>query len=591
MSTERAKQKRRENYLKYKEKKAAEEKAKTMPTPPPEPLPLPDPNELDELTRRKLASKRWRTGSGRFYKIKNRKDKIVPFLRNRAQADFEKHRHTFNIILKSRRIGFSANECINVIDEVLWNPVDALIVAHTDDAAVKMFQDKIMVAWENYPLKQAYSVERNTSDSIRFGWGKKKPTDPQEYSSITVSVSGRSAGYSWVHISELGKICAKFPDKAREIISGTIPTIPIGGHLTIESTAEGDEGYFRDIFWHAWNRDPSKPLGPTEFKAHFYNWQWDDEEVNKALVGQPEDLLPYFQEYQKKFNLTDQEIWYYVGKWESLARDFNLLKQEYPTTPEEAFESAGSPQFNHAILDEMSLTQKRNPIREQNGWLIYEEPIPSHHYAIAGDPSEGLGRDNAAAVVMDYTPAIPRIVATFKNNRTSPDDLGYHMVNVGKMYNMAFLCPLLNNHGHLTTYIIKKNYPDYLIFKQVNEATAVDKYTEKLGFSENMSSKAMMVGEFTSAINEKAVYIPSGELISELKTYQKENLENIKTEKEKSGHWDLATAAFACYQMRKYLPYSHNIKTYFAPTSVQGYNDDGETQIVKPQVSDPYSAV
>lgn len=546
---------------------------------------------LTQAQRRLLLSKKYRILSGKFYKIKNRQEQIVPFKRNAAQKDFEKNRHTFNIILKSRRLGFSTNEDIALFDEVLWKPIDGLIIADTEDNAKKLLQDKVMTAWENYPLKQLYSVERNSSDSLRFGWGRKNPNDPQQYSSITVAVSGRSAGYAWVHISEFGKICAKFPEKAREIISGTIPTIPIGGRLTIESTAEGAQGYFHDIFWDAYNKPPGYQYGPTEYKAHFYNWQWDKEEIEKVQPGQREDLPPFFVDYQKEHNLTDQEIWYYVAKWKSLAKDFNLLKQEYPTTPQEAFESAGDPMFSHEAINEQYTNYQHPPIRVHNNvWQIYEEPVPNHRYAMAGDPSEGVGKDNAAAVIIDFTPTIPRVVATFKDNNTSADDLGHIMVEMGKLYNYAYLCPLLNNQGHLTTYIIKKNYLEYLIYKQVDEKGVVDKLRDKLGFTENMSTKATMVGEMKTAILERAIIIPSSELLTELKTYQKDNLQQIRSEREKNGHWDLATALFACYQMRKYMPMTSTVTTYFAPKTATGYNKDGKFP-EKQKATEPHSAI
>lgn len=49
----------------------------------------------------------------------------------------------------------------------------------------------------------------------------------------------RSGTLNYLHISEYGKICAKFPDKAREIRTGALNTIQAGQIAWIESTAEG----------------------------------------------------------------------------------------------------------------------------------------------------------------------------------------------------------------------------------------------------------------------------------------------------------------------------------------------------------------
>jgi hypothetical protein len=47
-------------------------------------------------------------------------------------------------------------------------------------------------------------------------------------------------------VSEYGKICAKAPDKAKEIKSGTLNTIAPRQLVFIESTAEGRAGDFYD---------------------------------------------------------------------------------------------------------------------------------------------------------------------------------------------------------------------------------------------------------------------------------------------------------------------------------------------------------
>lgn len=47
-----------------------------------------------------------------------------------------------------------------------------------------------------------------------------------------------------------------------------------------------------------------------------------------------------FQDYQIIHRLTDLQITYYYHKWLSLNKDWNALRREYPTTPEEAFEAA-----------------------------------------------------------------------------------------------------------------------------------------------------------------------------------------------------------------------------------------------------------
>ena len=46
-----------------------------------------------------------------------------------------------------------------------------------------------------------------------------------------------------MHVSELGKICKKYPEKAKEIVTGDVEAVPAdGGIITLEATAEGKKG-------------------------------------------------------------------------------------------------------------------------------------------------------------------------------------------------------------------------------------------------------------------------------------------------------------------------------------------------------------
>lgn len=216
------------------------------------------------------------------------------------------------------------------LDDVLFNRnTECLLIAHNLDAGKKIFDGKIELAWKNlHPqLQGLYKVDANTAQTLKFEFGD------GSYSSIAVDTTGRSGTYNRVHITEFADVCKKFPNKVKDILEGTIPAVPTDGRVDIESTSQGASGEFYDMFMQAWER--GEPKYPVEYKAHFYNWTWDEEIENIV----PEiDLPDKFKEYQKLNNLSDKEISYYYQKWLSLNKDWNSLHKEYPTTPEEAFE-------------------------------------------------------------------------------------------------------------------------------------------------------------------------------------------------------------------------------------------------------------
>lgn len=205
-----------------------------------------------------------------------------------------------------------------------------MLIAHNLDDAKKIFSGKIDLAWKNIPkeLQVLYKLDANTAQTLKFEFGD------GTYSAIAVDTSGRSGTYNRVHITEFADLCKKFPNKVKDILEGTIPAVPTAGRVDIESTSQGASGEFYDMFMQAWER--GEPTYPVEYKAHFYSWQWDEE----IDLLDPITVLPeIFRDYQIFHKLNEKEISYYYLKYLSLNKDWNSLRKEYPTTPEEAFEA------------------------------------------------------------------------------------------------------------------------------------------------------------------------------------------------------------------------------------------------------------
>ena len=291
--------------------------------------------------------------------------------------------------MKSRQLGFTTFEAVDNLDEALFTRNhDGLFIAQDLETAQDIFNNKVELCWENFPLKELYEVDKNSTRKLKFGFGD------GTFSSLTVDTTGRSGTYSRLHITEFATVCKKFVDKAREILEGSIPAVPTNGRVDIESTADGSEGKFYDIFWEAWER--GTPTLPTEYKAHFYNWQWDSEiETIQPLPSLPPD----FGAYQAQHNLNQKEITYYYLKWISLNKDWSALRKEYPTTPYEAFLSSGNKLFDNQKLEKLNIREG-----EKNGdWIFWESWDLRHRYAIGADVAEGVGQDSSTAIIWDFT--------------------------------------------------------------------------------------------------------------------------------------------------------------------------------------------
>src|SRR5471030_26240 len=127
------------------------------------------------------------------------------------------------------------------LDHALFNANSRCgTIAQDREAAEVIFRDKVKFAYENLPdaLRRAMPLKADNAKELLFAHNN---------SSIRVATSMRSGTIHRLHISEFGKICAKFPEKAKEVMTGSIPAVPKSGILVIESTAESQEGKFYEI--------------------------------------------------------------------------------------------------------------------------------------------------------------------------------------------------------------------------------------------------------------------------------------------------------------------------------------------------------
>ena len=474
--------------------------------------------EIDQ----RLKDKEWRLSN--LYKIVDKQKNLVVFRRNYAQRRYSAEAWYRNINLKGRQLGFTTDACIDGLDDCIFTRnFTMVIIAHEKDSVTKIFK-KVKTAWLHFPekLKIFLGIVANTDNANELSFNNG--------SSIRVALSSRSDTVNRLHVSEFGKICKKYPLKAEEIITGAIPSVPEDGRIDIESTAEGEYGQFHDMFWEAMNR--GKPSAKKQFKAHFSSWMDNPEYRLKGNYDIPEELLAYGKD---KGMDIEQINWYFIEQQTQKKK----MKQEYPTTPEEAFEGSGNKLFDMDIVEKM-MKEVVEP-RKVREWELYEEYKQGHRYVMGCDVAEGVGQDSSTIVIWDFTPIKPKVVATFSHNRLQPDVFAYEIRNGGEKYGNALAMVERNNHGHATLVKLKEIYHN--IYKEVREDKLTKQRTEKLGWLTSSVSKPKMMFDIATAVDDELVDIPSMRLLRDMKSYDEEDLSKTTFDEEQTKHWDLTIAA------------------------------------------------
>lgn len=289
-----------------------------------------------------LADPMWRVCSGFLYKIMvkshdSEEGSVVPFLPNKAQRRFLSRLHHRNVILKARQLGFTTLAAILWLDHALFNADQRCgIIAQDREAAEAIFRDKVKLAYDRLPdeLKAAMPLGRDSASELLFAHNN---------SSIRVATSMRSGTIHRLHVSEFGKICAKFPDKANEVVTGSLPAVPLDGITIIESTAEGQEGEFYKMTQRAQaQQEQGKDLTARDYRFHFFPWyQEDSYQINDGEVIVTDKDNEYFDQIEVEADTKlspGQRRWYVATRDADFSGDPEKMWQEYPSTPKEAFQ-------------------------------------------------------------------------------------------------------------------------------------------------------------------------------------------------------------------------------------------------------------
>ncbi len=291
----------------------------------------------------------WRVCDSGMYKIMikdvaGNPSGVIPFKANDTQRRFIKNLHYRNLTLKARQLGMTTLVCLMWLDYALFNRnVRCGIVAQDDPSATAFFRDKVKFAYDNLDpeLKKMFPLRSSNTNELLFA--HTGPGGEQQDSGIRVATSFASATLHRLLVSEYAKICAKFPDKANEIVIGTIPTVPENGLVIIESTGEGAEGDFFERVKKAekLSQEGRKP-NVKEFQLHFYPWFIDSQyEMEPAGVLMTPELIRYFSDVEKEMGVTlspRKRAWYAATLEGSFSgNQEEKMFSQYPSTPNEPF--------------------------------------------------------------------------------------------------------------------------------------------------------------------------------------------------------------------------------------------------------------
>lgn len=287
-----------------------------------------DKEELLEFINTKLSSKLWRMNN--LYTIED-KDGVKQIMRlNHAQQKvLTQFKHNRKIILKSRQQGISTLYLAYNLDSCIFGEgFSAGIQSYGQDESNKL-QRRAELMWDEFPgdIKALLGVKLVTNNQKGMSFSNR---------SILKIGNFRGDTLQSLHVSELGKIAKKFPEKAEELKKGAFQSVGKNNKITIESTAEGKSGMFYDMWAQAEIDSLKDTFSPFSFQPIFLSWMEDHDCNLDYEMELDEEAKEYLSKLEHSLNieLTLTQKWWYMSKKIELGEGFD---QEYPATPEMAF--------------------------------------------------------------------------------------------------------------------------------------------------------------------------------------------------------------------------------------------------------------
>ena len=503
-----------------------------------------------------------------FLMIRDKKQQLVPLRYKPAQNELyeiirEEHAKgpVRLVVLKGRQMGCSTMiEGVFFADSATTENSDTLIIAHDEDATRhlfemnKLFYDELPEALK--PMMSASNAqelvfENPTKDK------RAKQNNPGLRSRIRcVTAGSKGAGRSFTFRNVHGSEAAFWPRfmQTHVAIMQAVPNEP-DTCVIYETTANG-MGEFKD-FWD------DAVAGRNGFRAVFLAWYKDPEYQMPVPAGT--EWTDYEQEMMQRLSLTPEQMAW--RRWcikTNCGNDEALFRQEYPSTPEEAFLTTGRPFFDN---ERLGLLIPGAPEPEHVGFFEYTEAEngkpeniewredPQHGFIRIWEmPEEGMpyviGADNAGDGTDRFTvhgiENVDGMQVIEYENPSSERLFARQLWCIGEFFNWAVIALEINFGSYAETMLEDWGYPN--LYQRQRYDTIRKEFVKAYGFRTDNKTRPLAIGALRTVTEETPEAIRSRWTLSQMLLFQYD--EHGKPQAISGEHDDLVMSAAICQLAR-----------------------------------------
>lgn len=484
---------------------------------------------------------------------------------NQAKADYEAGIITdiSLLVLKGRQQGFTTLVTAYQLScSILNRNFQGFTLADKSDNSEAIFQNKAKFPYSQLPECLKPTEKFNNRRQLLF----EKINSSWAVDTATKNV-GRSRTVNFFHGSE----CAFWADGIAPVQGALGEAFTKNCIKIYESTANGyndyqkmwDSGSHINCFYEWW-------------KTKEYNIAFRSEEVKEAFLHSIDtkkhwiwDRLRWLRDEK---NLSAEQLYWYWNKYDRYL-DKDLIKQEYPCTPHEAFLLSGKNVFDTAIILER-LERLRKPIKvgyfaydydglkisnirwvnDKDGYIkIYQVPnVPEiTEYCIGGDTA-GEGSDFFTGHVLDARTG--NQVAVLRHQFDS-DQYTRQMYCLGKYYKDALIGIEANFDSYPIMELQRLGYPKQ--YTRAAQDTYTGKTEKRFGFKTTSLTRPTIISKLVEIVREHCTLINDRVTLEELLTIVRN--EKGRIEAPQGGHDDMMMGLAIAHHIREQVVFYNEV--------------------------------
>ena len=495
---------------------------------------------------------------------------------NKAKDDFEKGLITdiSLLILKGRQQGFTTLVTAYQLScSILNRNFQGFTLADKSDNSEAIFQNKAKYPYSQLPDVLKPTEKFNNRKQLLF----EKINSSWAVDTATKDV-GRSRTVNFFHGSE----CAFWKDGIASIQAALGEAFTKNCIKIYESTAKGyndyqkmwDSGVHINCFFEWWKTKEYRITIPTEEIK---------EEFIKNIDSKTDWIFTRLKWLRDDKKLEIEQLYWYYKKYEGYI-DKELIKQEYPCTPREAFLLSGANVFDTEKLlkriDELNKPLKTGYftykydgnkitdikwVKDKNGYInIYEVPNSpkTTKYCIGGDTA-GEGSDFFTAHVLDAKTG--KQVAVLKH-QFDADLYVKQIYCLGKYYSTPTQYgtkeeALIGIEANFDSFPIREltrlGYMNQYVREKIDEYTG--KTEKRFGFKTTSITRPTIISSLIEMVREHTELLNDKDTLEELLTIVRN--EKGRIEAPEGGHDDQMMGLAIAYEIRNQVTFTQEVMT------------------------------